>query len=171
MANELRDYLDSLGLKEEAIDKAVELAVPDSFRSDLAALGGKNKALEAELADLRPLKDAPKRIEALKRVGVDYDSQPRSVKKTFDAIPADKLDDLEYVANVVNEEGIAANLTAEQQQVATEQSGAERITNFATSVGDGRATAESYEAAVQAAGSQEELDAVYQRFGKNPATT
>lgn len=174
MANELRTYLDSLGLKEEAIEKAVELAVPDSFRKDLAEMGGRIKEYETELSDLRPLKDAPKRKEALKRVGVDYDAQPKSVRRTFDAIPSDKLDDLNHVAQVVQEEGIQADLSAVQE--AQSQTAAEQISEATMGLGNGtpsRTTRskEAYDAAVAAAQTPEELDKVYRDFGKESAPT
>lgn len=135
MANELREYLDKLGLKEEAIDKAVELATPENTRKDLGELGGKVKTLEAELAELRPLKEAPKRMEALKRVGIDYEAQPGYGKKALDSIPFDKLDDLDFVAQFVKDEGFEASLSPEQ--IAEGQTGAERITEATVGLGQG----------------------------------
>lgn len=163
MANELREYLESLGLRDEAIQKATELATPENTRKDLGELGGKVKAYEAELAELRPLKEAPQRKAALEKFGHDYDKAPKYLRSVFDAIPADKLDDEEFVSAHLRENDVEVKATSDTPPATTDA--AARV-DGALDAGRGAPAQESYEAAIAAAQSPEELDAVYAQFGK-----
>lgn len=122
------------------LDQAVEEVTgteiaPDWFRQQAAELGGAAKERDELKARLESIESAPKRKEALKRVGIDYDAQPRYGQKTLDAIPADKLDDLDFIANFVKEEGFPATVQPQQQQ--GDRSGAEQIVAFTTDAGTG----------------------------------
>lgn len=170
MANDLREYLDSLGLKEEAIDKAVELAVPDTFRKDLAEMGGRLKEQDTELSELRPLKEAPKREAAAGRFGLKYETGPKYLRDVFDKIPLKELDNEEFVSQHLREHDI--EVTAPTQQPTGGTTKAEQIVTATSQLGGGQPPApETYEAAVAGAKSQEELDQIYVRYGKEPATT
>lgn len=166
MANELQEYLTGLGLKDEVIEKAVELAVPDTFRKDLAEQGGELKALRSEVQELRPLKEAPQRKAALEKFGHDYDTAPKYLKSVFDAIPADKLGDEDFVSQHLRENDVEVTASSGETQTA---SNAAAQVDGAFDQGRGTPTNESYEAAIAAASTPEELDAVYARFGKSPA--
>lgn len=151
MATDLKEVL-SKYVPEHVLDDVAaevqEAATPDSFRKELGELGAKAKEADALRDELESIKSAPKRKEALKRVGVEYDKQPKYGQKTLDAIPHDKLDDLQYVANFVKEEGFEATLQTEEKP--GEKSGAERITDFTTSAGNGAPVQTSDEAKEQA---------------------
>ena len=110
----------------------------------------------------------PKRKEALKRVGVDYDAEKPYGRKTLDSIPADKLDDLEFVANFVKEEGFEASLKSEGDE--GEKSGAAEITDFLSAQGDGTPprtdkNAEMHKA-LEAAKSEEEAAKILAAHGQ-----
>ena len=167
MANELQEYLAGLGLRDEAIEKAVELATPDTFRSQLAELGGENKALKAEVQELRPLKEAPQRKAALEKFGHDYDNSPKYLKSVFDAIPADKLTDEEFVSQHLRDNDVEVKVGDTPQATP----GAAARVDGALDAGRSNPTQETYEAAINAAQSQKDLDAVYARFGKEPVSS
>lgn len=76
------------------------------------------------------LETQPKRKETLKGVGIDYDSLPQYGKEVLDQIPADKLDDTDFVASFVQSKGFQAQIT---EQVQTPQSGADQIAAFSSS--------------------------------------
>jgi vacuolar-type H+-ATPase subunit I/STV1 len=148
MATDLREVLAKYGLNEDAMAEIEEAATPDTFRSQLAELGAKAKRADELESRLSSIESAPKRKEALKRVGVDYDAQPKYGRKTLDAIPADRLDDLDFVANYVKEEGFEATLAPEQQT--GERSGAEQIVDFTSNAGTGAPVRTGQQAADEA---------------------
>ena len=167
MANELQEYLTGLGLKDEVIEKAVELAVPETFRKDLAEQGGELKALRSEVQELRPLKEAPQRKAALEKFGHDYDQAPKYLKSVFDAIPADKLGDEDFVSAHLRENDVEVKATSDTPQ--TPPDAAARVDG---ALDQGRAgSQETYEAAIAAASTPDELDAVYEKFGKQPVSS
>lgn len=110
----------------------------------------------------------PKRKDALKKAGVDYDAQKPFGKEVLDAIPADKLEDAEFVAEFVQAKGFEATVAQEEQGA---KPGAQQIVEGTTGAGVGAPSSESYEAAVAAATTPEELDAVYAKHGKPAAVT
>lgn len=111
----------------------------------------------------------PKRKEALKKAGVDYDSQKPFGKEVLDAIPAEKLEDAEFVAEFVQAKGFEATQQSDEGQGT--KPAAQQIVDGTTGAGTGTAALEGYEAAVAAAQTPEELDAVYERYGKPAAIT
>lgn len=135
MADGLREVLAKYGLSEDAQAEIEEAATPDTFRSQLAELGAKAKKADELEARLASIESAPKRKEALKRVGIDYDAQPKYGQKTLDAIPHDKLDDLDFIANYVKEEGFEATLQPDEET--PDRSGADQITDALTEMGTG----------------------------------
>ena len=134
--------------KEELLAQLEEHDVPteliESFKTELDS-SSLRKKLEDEIAWRREhgepavqkvsfLETQPKRKETLKGVGIDYDSLPQYGKEVLDQIPADKLDDTEFVASFVQSKGFEAQV---QQQTQTPQSGADQIVAFSTSQGSG----------------------------------
>lgn len=171
MAEDIRSVL-SKYVGPEVLDRVVDEVTsteiaPDWFRKQAAELGGAAKERDDLKARLESIESAPKRKEALKRVGIDYDAVPKYGQKALDEIPAEDLDNLEKVAQYVQEQGFDAKVQAEQE--GGEKPGSQQVTEFLTNQGAGTPGTETYEEAVANANSQEDLDAVYKRFGKEPA--
>lgn len=168
MAEDIREVLSRYvpaSVLDEAVDAVKETEIaPEWYRNDIAKVGAEAKEAQQLRAKLESIESAPKRKEALSRVGIDYDAVPKYGQKALDGIPAKDLEDLEKVAQYVQEQGFEANLQAEQKP--REKSGAEDITDFMTNVGSGTPTTETYEEAVAKADTPEDMDAVYRRFGK-----
>lgn len=135
MADGLRQVLAKYGLNEDAMAEIEEAATPDTFRSQLAELGAKAKRADELESRLSSIESAPKRKEALARVGIDYDAVPKYGQKALDALPVEHLEDLNKVAQYVSEQGFEANLQTDEAP--REVSGAEAITNFMTQAGTG----------------------------------
>lgn len=114
LTQEQHDELADLSAAKEAIKEFNEVK---RERDELAAFK-------------QQVETSPKRKEALKRVGVDYDAVPKYGQKALDAIPSEDLDDLEKLAGHVQAEGFEATIQAEEEGA---KSGAEVITDFATS--------------------------------------
>lgn len=75
---------------------------------------------------------APKRAEAVKNAGVDFESLPAYGQDYLKRnIPADKLEDGDFVASVIQQGGFQAQVHENQEQSA--QSGADQIVEFSTS--------------------------------------
>lgn len=149
----------------------------DEEFADLADLSAAKDAIKefnqikSERDDLASFKQnvetAPKRKEALKRAGIDYDALPKYGQKALDGIPAEDLDDLEKVSKFVKDEGFEASIKTPDPG---EQSGADTITAALTDMGSGtpvRTDAQAeYEAARDAAKTPEELRAVLAKHGQ-----
>lgn len=171
MADGLRAVLAKYGLNEEAISEIEEAATPDTFRSQLAELGAKAKRTDELESRLASIESAPKRREALARVGIDYDAVPKYGQKALDALPTEDLEDLAKVAKYVQEQGFEANIQPEPEG---ERSGAEQISEFMAAANVVSTvmqpkSQQAYEAAVAAAETPEDLDKVYRDFNKAPA--
>lgn len=171
MAEDIRTVL-SKYVPSAVLDQAVEEVsgtdiAPEWFRQEVAKLGGAAKERDELKARLESIESAPKRKEALRRVGIDYDQVPKYGQKALDEIPTDDLDDLEKVAKFVSEQGFEAKVTPDESSQGG--SGAEQITDFLTNQGTGSPATETYEQAMARAKTPEEVDAVYQRFNKAPA--
>lgn len=120
-------------LTQEQYDELADL----SIAKDAIKEFNKVKSERDQFASkLEQFETAPKRKEALKRVGIDYDALPKYGQKALDGIPAEDLDNLEKVAEFVQNEGFEANLQTEQEDTG-EQSGAEQIVAFDSSMGSG----------------------------------
>lgn len=167
MATDLKEVLGKYvpaAVLDEAVEEVSQTDIaPDWYRKQAAEMGGAAKERDDLRSRLESIESAPRRKEALKRVGIDYDAVPKYGQKALDGLPADDLDNLEKVAQFVQEQGFEANLTNEQTPP---QSGAERITAATIEMGNGTPTTETYEEAVAKADSEKDLDAVYARFGK-----
>ena len=174
MAQDIREVLGKY-VPAAVLDQAVEEVTgtdiaPDWFRQQAAELGGAAKERDELKSRLESIESAPKRKEALARVGIDYDAVPKYGQKALDALPASDLDDLEKVASYVQEQGFEANLTEQAQNLTN----AERISEATVDMGSGTPartskSEEAYRSAVEAAETPEELDKVYKDFGKTPA--
>lgn len=152
MAEDLREVLGRF-VPQAVLDDAVEALketdiAPEWWRSEMAKVAPDAKEAKELRAELESIRSAPKRKEALKRVGVDYDAVPLYGQKTLDALPADKLDDLDFVAQFVKEEGFEATLSPEQE--VQERSGAEEMTHQQTSMGNGQPVRTGQQAADEA---------------------
>lgn len=139
MAEDIREVLGRYvpeAVLDEALDavKSTEIA-PKWFQDEVAKIGADAKEAKQLRAELESIKSAPKRKEALARVGIDYDAVPKYGQKALDELPVEDLDDLDKVAQYVQEQGFEANLQTEEAP--KEQSGAEQIVNFTSSVGPG----------------------------------
>lgn len=174
---DLREVLSKF-VPESVLDQAVdelkdtEIA-PEWFRQEAAKVGADAKEAKTLRAELESIKAEPKKVEAYKRVGLlPQDAKDLTGLKPYARdwldrnIALEDLDNLEKVANKVQEGGFEVDLSQVQPQP---QSGAERITQATVEMGTGTPTQESYEEAVAKADSPEELDAVYERFDKQPA--
>ena len=138
----LNELLNDGTLTQDVFDELADLSVAKDAIKEFNQV----KSERDELATFKAqVETAPKRKEALKRVGIDYDAQPKYGQKTLDALPADKLDDLDFVAKYVTDEGFAATLQPEQQT--GEKSGAEAITDTLTQFGSGQPVRVGAEAA------------------------
>lgn len=102
----------------------------------------------------------PKRIEALKGIGVDYAAMPKYGQEVLDSLPADKLDDKEFVANFVQSKGF--EITPQQAQPG-DQSGAAQVVSQAVSGGQA-GTPVDRDALLRSAKSAEEVLALTQKY-------
>lgn len=135
--------------KDELLERLEELDVPqnviDGFRTEFDSSGLRKKIGEYErrwkeeaepAIDYRRRQETlPKRKEALRLVGVNYDAEPQYGQETLDSIPDDKLDNTEWLAEFVKSKGFRASLQSEEEP--REKSGAEKITDFLTNAGPG----------------------------------
>lgn len=169
MADGLQEVLSKYvpaSVLEEAVEavKTTEIA-PEWYRNDIAKVGAEAKEGRDAKARLASIESAPKRKEALKRVGVDYDAEKKYGQEKLDSLPADKLDDLDFVAQFVKEAGFDAKLPSEEGTPAA--SGAEEVVNFTQgAVGGQPPQQSSYEADMAAATTPEQVDDVYRKHGK-----
>lgn len=144
-----KEALNRLKEIEDVPSEVIEALEGSSLRQQVANLEARwRDEAEPAITYKQRHESLPKRKEALKRVGVDYDAEKPYGQKTLDSIPADKLDDLDFVASFVKEEGFEASIEAEGRT--TEPSGAEVITDFATTASTGPRQRTSQEAANQA---------------------
>lgn len=165
MGTDLREFLSKHGLRDDVIEEAVEMAAPEFYRSEIAKVGAKAKKADELENELTSIRSAPKRKEALKRVGIDYDAVPKYGQDTLDSLPHDKLDDLDFVADFVKQKGFEAKVQSEEQT--RERTGAEQVAEFASTAGQGPPPEPAgYAEAVAKAETPEELNKVYADFGK-----
>lgn len=135
LLEQIADELETQNVKADVIER-----ITTSLRSELDSSGLRKKLGELEawrkdkgepaIDKLQRYETAPKRKEALHRVGVDYESQPLYGREVLDSIPIDKLDDLEYVSQFVRDKGFEATAPIEQEQ---EQPPAAGVVEHATS--------------------------------------
>lgn len=180
MADGLREALSKF-VPESVLDQAVDAVkttevAPEWYRKDIAEVGAKAKKADELEARLNSIESAPKRKEALKRVGIDYDAVPKYGQEALDSLPADKLDDLDYVAKYVNEKGFEADLSQQQPQPTSE---AERITQATVDLGTGAPVRISQDARQQEFlaeldkvpdGDKNAMNEVLSKYGMTPAT-
>lgn len=163
-----KQALETLKGMDEVPSEVIEALEASPLRKQLAEWEAKwRDEAEPAIAFKATQETLPKRKEAVKKAGIDYDSQPLYAQEVLDAIPADKLDNGEYVASYIQQKGFTATKQAEG---GTEQPKAAAIVEHATNAGT-TPDQETYEAAIEAASSPEELDAVYKRFGKEPVSS
>ena len=149
--------------------EAVNADGPEWYRKELARLAPFEKKYEEVQGELDGIKRTPKVEEAFKSADVDWDALRPLEKKQLLAFS--DFENAEAVAAYINENGLP-----------TKQAGgsgggdpssvpaAGQVAQQATGAGSS-SQINDYDAAVNAATSQEELDQVYARFGKEKATT
>jgi predicted nucleic acid-binding Zn-ribbon protein len=134
MADGLKEALSKFvpaSVLDEAVEAIKETEVsPEWYRSDIAKVGARAKQADEFEARLNSIESAPKRKEALKRVGIDYDAQPKYAQKVLDSYSGE-LDKLEDLASFVKDEGFEANLSTDET---TDKSAAAQITDAMTSL-------------------------------------
>ena len=139
MAADLREVLGKYvpqAVLDQALEEIKDTEVsPEWYRAEAAKLGAAAKRAEEAEARLASIESGPKRREALQRVGIDYDAVPKYGQKALDQLPVDALDDIEQVAQYVQEQGFEATIQPTEQT--GEKSGAEQMTDFLTSAGQG----------------------------------
>lgn len=179
MADQLQEVLSKYvpaGVLEAVAEEVREAATPDSFRKELGELGAKAKEADSLRSELESIKSAPKRKEALQRVGINYDAEKKYGQEILDSIPHDKLDDLDFVAQFVQEKGFDADLS---QVTPQPQSEAERITQATVDLGTGTPANVSKDARQQEFldaldkvpdGDKNAMNEVLAKFGMSPAT-
>lgn len=141
----LEELRDAGKLSDEEFSELADLSAAKDAIKEFNSVRTERDELAAFKAHVET---APKRKEALQRVGIDYDALPKYGQKALDAIPTEDLDNLEKVAGFVSELGFEANLTTEQQ--AQVQTGAEQITQATVALGTGGSVATSKDAKQQA---------------------
>ena len=175
MATDIKEVL-SRFVPAKDLEEAVEAIrdtdiAPEWFRQEAAKLGADAKEAAALRARLESIESAPKRKEALKRVGIDYDAVPKYGQKALDDLPVEDLEDLTKVAQYVQEQGFEANLQTEDE--ARDKSGAESITDFTSSAGEGtpvrtsqQSKDEEFHRELEAAPDKEAARAVLAKHGR-----
>lgn len=168
-------YLDRLnGLLEEGVltqEQYDELADLSAAKEAIKGFNQIRSERDELQNKLQRYETQPKRKAALEPFGIDYDKAPKYLKSVFDSMDPDKLEDQDYVSQHLRDNDV--EVTAPQaggDQEAT-QSGAAQIVTQGLNAGRAASQQETYESAIAAAQTQQDLDAVYQRFGKQPANT
>ena len=131
MAKDLKEVLAQY-VPASVLDEAVQAVsdteiAPDWFRQEAAKLGADAKEAAELRTKLESIELAPKRKEALGRVGIQYDDQPKFAQRFLDSIDAKTLDDLDKLAETVKNEGFDARLQPEHQG---DPNQVEQIVNF-----------------------------------------
>ena len=105
------EQLEDAGVAQATIDSLKEAHQAELDASSLRKKLGELEAWKREqgepaLQKLNEYQTEPVRAESLKKLGLDYDSQPPYAKDWLRAnIPADKLSDAEFVASKIQEGG------------------------------------------------------------------
>lgn len=142
MAEELKDVLAQF-VPQKDLDEAIEALKdtdisPEWFRAEAAKLGADAKEAQELRARLAAIESAPKRKEALSKVGVDLDAVPKYGQDWLEQnIPADKLEDQEFIAAKVSEGGFQPTKPAEQKR---EPQAVDQINAFLQSAGQTSST-------------------------------
>lgn len=166
MADGLKEVLAKY-VPESVLDDAVEAVkttevAPEWYRNDIAKIGGEVKEGREAKARLQAIESAPKRKEALQRVGIDYDAVPKYGQKALDAIPVEDLEDLEKVAKFVQAEGFDAKYDPEG---AGEVSNSEQVSEFSATAGTGAPpSGGDREALLAKANSIEEINEIVAKY-------
>lgn len=150
-------------LTQEQHDELADLSVAKDAIKEFNQI----KAERDELATkVQTFETQPKRKAALEKFGIDYTTSKKYLRDVFDKIPADKLEDADFISQHLRDNEVEVTAGTEQTPGATPA--AARV-DAALNTGGASSEQSSYEQAVGAAQTPEELDQVYARFGKAPA--
>lgn len=112
---EIQALLEEHDVPDSAIQTVVSELDSSSLRKKLGELEGRWKSeAEPAISYKQRHETLPKRVEAFKRVGIDYEAQPPYARKVLDTLDAEKLDNLEEVAGFVKAEGFEAKVQPDQ---------------------------------------------------------
>lgn len=128
MAGSIKERLDELeeyGVPSDVIDALRQEVDSSKLRQKVGELEARWKDEgEPAIAKVQEFETRPKRIEALRKAGIDYEDLKPYARDYLDRnIPADKLEDSDYIAEVISQGGFEASLEVEQG----EQTGAEQM--------------------------------------------
>ena len=105
--DKLNELLEAGTLSQADYDELADLSAAKEAIKEFNQVKSERDDLQGRV---ERFETAPKRKEALKRVGIDYDAQPKFAQRFLDGIDAETLDDLEQLAKVVNDEGFEAKV-------------------------------------------------------------
>ena len=130
---ELLEQLESYNVPTDVIETFKQELDSSSLRQKLESeIAWRKEHGEPAVQKVSYFETQPKRKETLAGIGIDYDSLPKYGQEVLDSLPADKLDDKEFVANFVQSKGFEAN---SQQPTQTPQPGAAGVVNQAIAGG------------------------------------
>lgn len=160
----LNQLLEDGVLSQDQYDELADLSVAKEAIKEFNDVKKERDTLRQEV---QTFETQPKRKAALEQFGIDYDKSPKYLRQVFDQMDPEKLDDQDYISQHLRDNEVEVNPTNAPADTGERPAAAAIVDHAVASTRT--PSQETYEQAVEAAQTPEELDAVYKKFGKEPA--